>query len=432
MRSSVWSCVLMMAGSSLAQGDLAALLASQPDLSTLLELVGLVDGLAATLGAATNITIVAPTNAAFAAVPRDTPEGQAVELRNDTVAVAALLANHVFRGAYPAKSVTDVPVFAQTLLDDSYITAVQPFSNFTGGAYNGLVRNGKDVCVLSGEQTISTVTQADTKLGEGITIHKIDTALSFGAPLELFLYRAGYLALSGALEAAKLGISFGLTGADDVQSLNISDFTILVPKDEAFRSIGSVVAAADTKTLQEVLKYHVIPNNVIFSPSLGNVTVKSLQGADLTFTVLPDGSAWVNNAKITFPNNILYNGIAHVIDSVLSPLGGPFDRASSLTPSKPASERLAFAGASPVSKLPFSSVPFSGDPMAYTTTPILLQTMAAVATGAASSAAAPPNATASGALLPVPTAGGAGIIGGLIPGVVYVLSVVVGIAAFFV
>ncbi|KAK8117154.1 FAS1 domain-containing protein [Apiospora kogelbergensis] len=406
MRSSIWTCMLM-AGSCLAQGDLAALLATQPDLSTLLELVRLVDGLAEKLGSASNITIVAPTNQAFAEVPRDTPEGQAIELRNDTIAIGALLANHVFRGAYPASAVTNVPTFAQTLLDDSYVTAVQPFSNFTGGAYNGLVRNGQDVCVLSGEQTVSTVTQADIKLGDGITIHKIDTALSFGAPLELFLFRAGYLAMSGALDAAKLGFSFGLTGAD-VQSLNISDFTILVPRDDAFKSIGSVVASADTKTLQEVLRYHIIPNNVIFSPSLSNVTVKSLQGTDLTFTVLPDGSAWVNNAKITFPNNILYNGIAHVIDSVLSPLEGGFDRAS-LTPSKSASERLAFDGASPVSKLPFSSVSFGGDLMSYTTTPVLLQTMAAVATTPTAAA----NATASRTPLPIPTAGAD--IGGLVP-----------------
>lgn len=160
MRPSTWSFVLMAAGSCVAQGDLAALLASQDDLSTLLELVGLVDGLADTLSSATNITILAPTNEAFANVPRDIPEGQAIELRNDTVAIGALLANHVFRGAYPSSVITDVPTFAQTLLDDSYITAQQPFSNFTGGAYNGLVRNGQDVCILSGEQTISTVTEA--------------------------------------------------------------------------------------------------------------------------------------------------------------------------------------------------------------------------------------------------------------------------------
>lgn len=159
MHISALSSVLM-AGVCLAQGDIAALLSSQDDLSTLLELVSLVDGLADTLAAASNITIIAPTNEAFAKVPRDIPEGEAIELRNDTVAIGALLANHVFRGVYPSDVVTDVPTFAQTLLDDSYIIARQPFSNFTGGAYNGLVRNGEDVCVLSGEQTISTVTEA--------------------------------------------------------------------------------------------------------------------------------------------------------------------------------------------------------------------------------------------------------------------------------
>ena len=317
MRLSLWSS-LLMSGSCLAQGDLAGLLSSQEDLSTLLELVSLVPGLADTLAGSSNITIVAPTNEAFAAVPRNVPEGEAIEQKNDTIAIGALLANHVFKGVYPSDVITDIPTFAQTLLNDSYIIPRQPFSNFTGGQYNGIVKNGNDVCILSGEQTISTVTQADIKLGEGITIHKIDTVLSFGAPLQLFTYRAGFTALNAALEAADLGIDIGLSGAD-IKGLNISDFTIFVPKNEAFESIGSVLESADKQTLQSVLKYHIIPNNVIFSPSLGNVTVPSLQGANLTFTVLPDGSAWVNNAKIVFPNSILYNGIAHVIDRFVRP-----------------------------------------------------------------------------------------------------------------
>jgi uncharacterized surface protein with fasciclin (FAS1) repeats len=129
----------------------------------------------------------------------------------------------------------------------------------------------------------------------------------------LFTARSGYLAFNAALEAADLNVAFGLTGADE-QGLNISDYTIFVPTNEAFESIGSVLESADLETLQAVLSYHIIPNNVIFSPSLGNVTVQSLQGEDLTFTVLPDGSAWVNNARITFPNTILFNGVAHVID----------------------------------------------------------------------------------------------------------------------
>ncbi|KAJ3940652.1 uncharacterized protein N0V96_009663 [Colletotrichum fioriniae] len=410
----------LMAGVSMAQGDIAALLASQPDLSTLLELVSLVPGLADTLASSSNITIVAPTNQAFANVPRDIPEGEAIEYRNNTIAIGALLANHVFKGVYPSNVITEVPTFAQTLLDGSYIDYRQPFSNFTGGAYNGLVKNGKDVCILSGEQTISTVTQADIKLGEGITIHKIDTVLSFGAPFQLFTFRAGYLAMNAALEAAHLNFAFGETGADE-QGLNISDYTIFVPTDEAFKSIGSVLETASLETLQEVLRYHIIPNNVIFSPSLGNVTVPSLQGNNLTFTVLPDGSAWVNNARISFPNTILFNGVAHVIDSP-----GNFDR-SSLKPAAPASERIAFSGASSVSSLPFTSVSFATDMMAFTATPSLLQTIAAVATATATGAA---NATAtpSGKPTTVPISGGSN----LFPGIILALSVATGFAAFLI
>lgn len=157
------------------------------------------------------------------------------------------------------------------------------------------------------------------KLGKGITIHKIDTVLSFGAPLQLFTFRSGNLAFNAALDAADLGIAFGLTGAED-PGLNISDFTIFVPTDDAFESIGSVLETADLETLQDILRYHIIENKVIFSPSLGNVTVPSLQGTNLTFTVFPDGSVFVNNAKITFPNNILYNGVAHVIDKYVDNL----------------------------------------------------------------------------------------------------------------
>lgn len=103
----------------------------------------------------------------------------------------------------------------------------------------------------------------------------------------------------------------------------------------------------------------------------------------------------VNNTRITFPNTILYNGVAHVIDksvecifyheirmltktlfSVLKPKH--FDR-TWLEPCAQASERVAFCKASLVSSLPFPSVTFSGDPDVFTTTPQLLQTVVAVA-----------------------------------------------------
>jgi hypothetical protein len=226
--------------------------------------------------------------------------------------------------------------------------------------------------------------------------------------------------MNAALGAANLSFDFGLSEAGP--TLNISDFTIFVPTDEAFKNIGSVLETADLATLQEVLKYHIIPSDVIFSPSLGNVTVPSLQGTDLVFTVLPDGSAWVNGARITFANTILFNGVAHVIDAVLAP--APFDRAS-IKPFAPAASRLAFPDATSVSQLPFSSVSFAfgTDVGSYTSTPVLLQTVAAVAV-----ATGVVNATAT-------SSGGAaeytGAAGRAMPGAVAAIAGAAGVAAAF-
>lgn len=149
-----------LAAAVVAQSDLATLISSQDDLSTLASLLALVPDIAETLASATNITIFAPTNKAFDSVPRDIPEGEAIEFKNDSIAIGALLSNHVFQGYYPSKAVTNKPLFAQTLLDATFVNQRQPFGNFTGGQYNGIVKDGDDVVVISGEETLSYVTEA--------------------------------------------------------------------------------------------------------------------------------------------------------------------------------------------------------------------------------------------------------------------------------
>lgn len=153
----------------------------------------------------------------------------------------------------------------------------------------------------------------DIKLGDTVIIHKVNKPLSFGAPLQLFARRDGLLKFNAALAAADLPYNFGNIGYDSADKLNISDFTVFVPNDAAFELIGSVLEGADLETLREVLTYHIV-DDVVFSTELANVTLPSLQGADLTFTVAEDGTAWVNGAKIVFTNVLLFNGVAHVID----------------------------------------------------------------------------------------------------------------------
>merc|ERR1711975_106931 len=334
-----------------AQSDLVSVLESQDDLSTLYSVLQNFPDLVETLSSASNITIFAPTNEAFESVPEDSAIGQAIA-NNDETAIAALLTNHVYQGQYPAEAVSETPVWIQSLLDDSYEMDGMPFSNFTGGQYTGVVVDGDNVVVISGDLTLSTVTEADIEIGDSVIVHKIDTPIAFSPTLVDYTRRDGTLLFNAAVTAADLPVNFG----DDADKMPISDFTIFIPNDAAFEAIGSVLEGADLETLQAVLTYHLVADNVVFSTALGNVSLPSYQGDDLTFTVAEDGSAWVNNAKIVFPNILLANGVAHVIDGVLNPAD------------------VAFEDASPVSELPFS-VP---TPEMTYTTPELLQTYAAV------------------------------------------------------
>jgi uncharacterized surface protein with fasciclin (FAS1) repeats len=137
--------------------------------------------------------------------------------------------------------------------------------------------------------------------------------MSFGAPLLLWTARYGYTALNAALVEADLGVFAGneISGSDETPA---TDITLFIPTNMAFEEISSVLAASNLSTIQEVLSYHLIQDNIIFSPSLSNTTVATVQGQELTITVTDDGTIFVNNAKVVLPNVILYEGVAHVID----------------------------------------------------------------------------------------------------------------------
>lgn len=139
--------------------DLFTVLNLQPDLTSFRAALNLVPDLAVILANSTNITILAPVDAAFVALPSDTPEGLAVTAR-DHDGVAALLAYHVLQGTYPSSAVTEVPTYVSTLLDNTFRVAGVAQANVTGGQYVGAVRNGSDVSFLCGDLAFVTVTEA--------------------------------------------------------------------------------------------------------------------------------------------------------------------------------------------------------------------------------------------------------------------------------
>lgn len=146
---------------SLATGqDLVAALQGDAELSTLLGALTLVPGLAASLDAAENITIFAPTNAAFAAVDAASREGQAIA-NGDVAGLASVLSYHVVPATIPAAAITETPQFVQTLLTPANVIAGGAATLVPGGQYVGAqLVNNVSVVLSSGNLATSTVTQA--------------------------------------------------------------------------------------------------------------------------------------------------------------------------------------------------------------------------------------------------------------------------------
>jgi uncharacterized surface protein with fasciclin (FAS1) repeats len=146
--------LLALAAVALAQDEGSAVLTAiqiQSDLTQLFAALQLFPDVVSTLRSASNITIFAPTDTAFAALGSDAPTGDAL---------AAVLNYHVVQGQYPASAIPTTPTYVQTLLTPELSRMDTALTNVTGGQYVGVVNNGTGVQVLSGDLAVSNVVEA--------------------------------------------------------------------------------------------------------------------------------------------------------------------------------------------------------------------------------------------------------------------------------
>jgi uncharacterized surface protein with fasciclin (FAS1) repeats len=143
-----------LAAVAFAQDEGSAILTAiqiQTDLTQLFAALQLFPDVVSTLRSASNITIFAPTDTAFAALGSDAPTGDAL---------AAILNYHVVLGYYPASTIPTTPTYVQTLLTPELSQTDTALINVTGGQYVGVVNNGTGVQVLSGDLAVSNVVEA--------------------------------------------------------------------------------------------------------------------------------------------------------------------------------------------------------------------------------------------------------------------------------
>lgn len=94
---------------------------------------------------------------------------------------------------------------------------------------------------------------------------------------------------------------------------SMTGITCFVPTNAAFSSPNATSAYSSSSSL---LSGHIIPNFLGYLPVLKDgATYKTQAGSILTVSI-KGGVYYINNAKVVGSNQILDNGVAHVIDQV--------------------------------------------------------------------------------------------------------------------
>jgi len=320
----VLSYLASLASLTLAQQkpvDLTELLNDQKNLSEFTTLLTQQYGdIYANLSFQNDVTILAPSNDAFAKIPYTTL-GPAFQ-SNQSDIIRSVLEYHIIPGLHPADSYNGSLKFTPTWLNN------KTYTNVTGGQVVGGVQQAGNVNVFtSGMGSRSTLMQAVSLPDHGSTliqytdlrdqnlafsggiVHIIDTFL---VPPTDFIGTApqfNLTAVGGAVTDAKLG-----------DYLNTAtDMTIFAPYNDAFQKLGTTLSNMSTSELASLLDYHVVNGShpVGYSANLPNGTVlRTRQGGNLTIT-FASNSLFVNSAHVVQADILLTNGVMHVIDNIL-------------------------------------------------------------------------------------------------------------------
>jgi uncharacterized surface protein with fasciclin (FAS1) repeats len=247
-------------------------------------------GLEATLRGPGPLTVFAPTDAAFAALPAGTVETLLMPENIDQL--IAILTYHV---------VAD-ELLAADVLASSAIETVQGQS--------------LDVSLMSGAPFVDAAGIVDTNIetSNGV-IHVIDSVL-LPNTLDLVDTAAGagvFGTLIAAVQAA--GLETTLRGP--------GPFTVFAPTDAAFAAlpagtVESLLLPENIDQLAAILTYHVVADKLLAADVLGLTTIETVQGQSLDVSLV-EGAPFVDASGIIDTNIETSNGVVHVIDSVLLP-----------------------------------------------------------------------------------------------------------------
>lgn len=255
-------------------------------LATALQAAGLVD----TLKGAGPFTVFAPTDEAFAKIPRGTLND--LLKPEDKQKLVDVLTCHLVPGKVLAADIVKID---------------------STGTVNG---QRADVRVVEGSESIdgANVTKTDNLCSNSV-IHAVDAVILPGAAnLVETAQRAGTLGtLLAAAKAAGLADTLAKGGP----------LTILAPTDEAFakRPAGTVqilLKPENKEKLAAILKLHVIQGRVYADQVVGLTEASALAGRKLAVNAGRD-DVTISGAKVTATDVEAKDGVIHVTDTVILP-----------------------------------------------------------------------------------------------------------------
>jgi uncharacterized surface protein with fasciclin (FAS1) repeats len=245
------------------------------------------------LAAPGSLTVFAPTQAAFAALPAGALN--ALLLPQNQQQLIDLLSFHISPSTF---TTTD------GLQDEELLTLLGPDNILTNDAQGNLR--------IDGVRLVAT----NIPCTNGI-LHSIEAVLDTPVNIPATATAGGFSTLVTALTAAGL--------VDDLQAAG--PFTVFAPTNAAFAALpagvlDSLLEPGNQATLIDVLTYHVLASQKLTASELaGLATVTTLEGSTIAITNPSAGLTLNGNTRVTAANVIALNGLVHAIDRVLLPPG---------------------------------------------------------------------------------------------------------------
>jgi uncharacterized surface protein with fasciclin (FAS1) repeats len=266
-------------------------------------------GLVPTLSdAATNVTVLGPTDAAFTtlATRLGFASADAMVTALDGPTLAKILQYHVLPGRKTAADLVAGGATQATLY------------SFGGSATTLAVKTTGGVKFGDAVLSDATVTIADVQASNGV-FHAIDKVLVPPGVLNVVQMAqanpAAFSTLVGAVVSANLAGTLSGSGP----------FTVFAPTNDAFAAIASTVAGLTTQQLTTVLTYHVVGAQVLSSGIPFGTPVATLSGQNIAITAGPAPTIARITDSTTTPKSIVAvdvrasNGVIHVLSGVLIP-----------------------------------------------------------------------------------------------------------------